>query len=427
VRALPLLFAIVLLATPASARAQLPDATRSGIDVARGPGGRIAIRFHDTRAGRAAYRPFAGRTVTVRCQSVGDHPVGSGPVGVATAKISFRPTLSTLRLRVRGTVNLCTLGSIRIATDAASRRFLADLEQAEVLPAIASLARAHGAAATARRLHPRGGVLPAPTATPPRGRVGVYARDGVVAAVAVSGSGRRMFLDGSADVARTNVLGVLRELNPAAVPQGARLPAGDTGTPLPETTDPEITARREGSAAVIDITGSARDDLGTSRVTVSCTSPKRDLLGTDAQAMKATRAAPPVGRPLRVAVPARYHLCSVSFGRRIARVAVDDAGRGQLEESTIAAGFDRVLHTAGAAAAAGSGYPTGQALSDAFGGAVAPLAAPTDTPPDLRIGAWSEGGRRLTLVAGARTGRRLFLEVDGDVVRSNVFSVPDLP
>ena len=76
---------------------------------------------------------------------------------------------------------------------------------------------------------------------------------------------------------------------------------------------------------------------------------------------------------------------------------------------------------------ADSGYPSAQALSDRYDGAVAALAAPTDSPPDRRIGAWSDSGKRLVLTATARTGRRIFFEVDGRVVRTNVFNVPSLP
>lgn len=420
-RARLLLATILLLAVPATARAQLPEANQKGIRVSRGTGGRVAISFLDTTAGRRAYRRYAGRTVTIRCQSIADRAFGAGPVGVATAKVHFRRTLSTLRLRLRGNVNLCTFGSVSVATDAAARRFLADLALADVLPGIAGRAARAGAAAEARRLGRGGVVLSSPASTPRRGRIGVYARGGVVAAVGVSASGRRMFFRTQRDAVRTNVLAPLDQLGPASVPPGVRLPSGDVppaGTPLPDTTDPEITARREGADAVVDFTGAARDELGDKHVMVACSA-------SSGAATTSSHAPPAAGRPLRVPVAARYHLCAVSYGQRFARVALDTTGRAALEDGTVAAALQRVLRTAGGAAT--PGYPSAQALSDSLSGAVVPLVAPTDNPPDLRIGAWSDSAAKLTLVAVARTGRRLFFEVEGDVVRSNVFSVPDLP
>jgi hypothetical protein len=206
------------------------------------------------------------------------------------------------------------------------------------------------------------------------------------------------------------------------LPTGA-LPAA--GEPLPESSDPEITGRRSGTQASIDFTGSARDALAGKRVTVSCVVSTKTLTGATAETTTGAHAAPTAGRPLTLAIPTRYHLCAVSYGDRVARVALDDIGRAALEEGTLAAAMQRVLRSAADAAA--PGYPSGQAIADSFNGDVVPLAASTDTPPDLRVGAWSDAARKLTLVGVARTGRRLFVEVDGDVVRTNAFTVPDLP
>jgi hypothetical protein len=422
-----LLATVLLLAVPAAtAEAQLPQASQPGIRVSRSAGGRVAITFLDTAAGRRAYRRYAGRTVTIRCQSIADRVLGAGPTGVATAKVRFRSSLSTLRLRFRGNVNLCTFGSVSVATDATARKFLADLGLAAVLPEVAARAARSGAAPAVRRLGKAGVVIGDLASTPRRGRIGVYARGGVAAAVARSASGRRLFWQMQGQEIRTNVLAPLDQLGPTVTPPGVKLPSGDfppAGTPLPATTDPEVTARREGSQAVIDFTGGARDALRGRRVTVACTT--HDAGGLTSSGVSAREDAPTGGRPLRVRVAATSHVCTVTYGSRLARVALDDAGRTELEEATVSAAMDRVLRTAGAEAA--PGYPSAQALSDRLDGAVVPLAAPTDNPPDRRVGAWSDGDRKLTLVAIARTGKRLFLEISGDVVRTNELSLPDLP
>ena len=52
-------------------------------------------------------------------------------------------------------------------------------------------------------------------------------------------------------------------------------------------------------------------------------------------------------------------------------------------------------------------------------GAVA-LGGPGDTPPPGRVGYYSDSAEHVAVVALSRSGRRLFIEVDGDVVSTNV-------
>src|SRR3954464_2926003 len=120
--------AFVTLAGSADAQ-RLPATTTPGVTALRGPGGRMTIRFADTRAGRTAYARYAGRLVSIRCQHAGDAPFGSGPVDLVTTRGRFARRLSSVRLTVRGTTNLCTLGTpltgVMVATDPAGRRFVA--------------------------------------------------------------------------------------------------------------------------------------------------------------------------------------------------------------------------------------------------------------------------------------------------------------
>ena len=104
------MFALPVLAIAAAAA--LPSTTTPGVTATRSSGGRVTIRFADNPTGQKAYRPFAGRRVTIRCQHVGsDLLYGSGATDVATTRARFGRTLSTVTLRVRGTTNLCSLGS----------------------------------------------------------------------------------------------------------------------------------------------------------------------------------------------------------------------------------------------------------------------------------------------------------------------------
>src|SRR4051794_17566075 len=143
-----------------AAAAALPSTTTPGVSATRSGGGRVTIRFADTAAGQKAYRQFAGRRVTIRCQHVGsDLLYGSGATDVVIARARFGRTLSTVTLRVRGTTNLCALGSplggVVVATSGAGRRFLADLRGLALLDVAGAVER-RGATAALRTLKSHG-------------------------------------------------------------------------------------------------------------------------------------------------------------------------------------------------------------------------------------------------------------------------------
>jgi hypothetical protein len=63
---------------------------------------------------------------------------------------------------------------------------------------------------------------------------------------------------------------------------------------------------------------------------------------------------------------------------------------------------------------------TEQAIADGFGLVVA-LDGPDGVPPQGKVGYWTDG-KRAVAAAVTEGGRRLFFEVEGDVVRTNVLS-----
>src|SRR4051794_22689978 len=236
-----------------AAAAALPSTTTPGVSATRSGGGRVTIRFADTTAGQKAYRQFAGRRVTIRCQHVGsDLLYGSGATDVVIARARFGRTLSTVTLRVRGTTNLCALGSplggVVVATNGAGRRFLADLRGLALLDVAGAVER-RGATATLRTLKSHGERLSSSTATPHAGRIGIFGDRGATAGgVLRSASGRRLFAELRDDTLRTNVLGALDQLTPSS-PATVALPAGAKpapGTALPASTDPDVSATRDG-------------------------------------------------------------------------------------------------------------------------------------------------------------------------------------
>src|SRR4051812_28719024 len=110
--AILMLLVLAAAAAPASAQ-RLPSTTTPGVTAARS----------------------AGRRLTVRCQHAGPEPVGAGALDVVTARVRFARRRSTVRLTVRGSTNLCSLGSFRrgvlVAADATARGFLSDVVDAE--------------------------------------------------------------------------------------------------------------------------------------------------------------------------------------------------------------------------------------------------------------------------------------------------------
>jgi hypothetical protein len=63
--------------------------------------------------------------------------------------------------------------------------------------------------------------------------------------------------------------------------------------------------------------------------------------------------------------------------------------------------------------------PTAQIVAD-LKGAVVGLATPDDTVAPGRYGIYSDGAQHIEAVAVTAAGRRLFLDLNGDTVSSNV-------
>ena len=53
-------------------------------------------------------------------------------------------------------------------------------------------------------------------------------------------------------------------------------------------------------------------------------------------------------------------------------------------------------------------------------GYLVPLAGPTETPPPKTVGYWSDGAQHFAVVGLSTSGRRLFIEYEGDVLHTNV-------
>jgi hypothetical protein len=112
--------------------------------------------------------------------------------------------------------------------------------------------------------------------------------------------------------------------------------------------------------------------------------------------------------------------------RVIVSVPLTQTGAVFLDEEVRARRLLRVLFVAGFVAdeLKISGWPSYEQLVDAVGPEARPrpvsLAVPTDTPPPRTIGYYSDRREHIAVVTLSKSGRRLFIELAGDALSTNV-------
>jgi hypothetical protein len=118
-----------------------------------------------------------------------------------------------------------------------------------------------------------------------------------------------------------------------------------------------------------------------------------------------------------------YSVCSffVPGSGRIMVVALSRLGRAFLADAATTQTIEQVVQTARqlAAANADGHVPTAAELAQRVR-LVVELKRPSDTPATDRIGFFSDGRSHISAVKVSSAGRRLFYELDGNVVRTNV-------
>jgi hypothetical protein len=208
-----------LLALPQTASAQVagPD---QGVTAAHGAHG-IVIKFGKRAA--KTYRRIAGRRIKVSCERVSRNADGYGYSVDGGIEMTVRAPRKRGRIRTfdRSRADICTVrlpkagDEVIAATPLAARgrAFLDEFSTAVLVEGVPELGIHDGKLAPAADLVARGHgfivALDGPDASPPHGKVG-YWTDGVrVVAAAVSGAGRRLFVEVERDVFRTNVLGYI--------------------------------------------------------------------------------------------------------------------------------------------------------------------------------------------------------------------------
>ena len=147
-----------------------------------------------------------------------------------------------------------------------------------------------------------------------------------------------------------------------------------------------------------------------------------------------TITAPARRRPIRVrkrGSSARFDVCRLVAGRLRGRrndqrfvtalslfVPVTQTGAEFLHERSLG---DRLVAALDVIAGLGSGerYPAFAAVADVIPELVE-LAAADATPAPGKLGLYSDGAQHVTVVAASLLGRRLFIDVNGEVLTSNV-------
>jgi hypothetical protein len=159
-------------------------------------------------------------------------------------------------------------------------------------------------------------------------------------------------------------------------------------------------------------------------VTVRCTllGPSGGLAHVD-QAESANVRAPRKRSRLRVTLPSRrYDFCELqrTDGRRAPIAAsLTDRGATYLDERAASGRLLGAIVLATSLAPDSQVWPAADRVAAISEGGVVPLAAPVDSPPAGKVGYFSDGGH-MAVVTLSSAGRRLFIDLNGDVTSTNV-------
>jgi hypothetical protein len=203
--------------------------------------------------------------------------------------------------------------------------------------------------------------------------------------------------------------------------------------PLPVGEADGVRIVRQRGALVVVFTSSARKlwrRVAGRRVSVLCT----EFLSSGSAGGGATMRAPRRGRRIHTGDLTRgMDYCSVSLEPRrdgrsselIVSVPLTQRGAVFLDEREKVGQLMGILLIAGQLAEKRNlpGPATAEQLLARWpqlNGYLVPLAGPTETPPPKTVGYWSDGAQHVAVMGLSTSGRRLFIEYEGDVLHTNV-------
>jgi hypothetical protein len=231
--------AVVMSAGQTASRSQRPPAAQAlgsdaGILVTRESGGRVVIRFTGTQPRRV--RRLVGKAVGVRCFRYGSAGLGPSEMKISSATAPLRSLAKPVRTAITGRYDACTvldpatsaalahvplsaLGLDHIDEDATLTRIIVAASIAGREADAAHVSTYPPTAELARTLPARTVALERQEDSPAQGQLGVFT-DGArhLEVVALTRSGRRIFLDFTADVVSTNAFRALGEVQSGRAP-----------------------------------------------------------------------------------------------------------------------------------------------------------------------------------------------------------------
>jgi hypothetical protein len=204
-------------------------------------------------------------------------------------------------------------------------------------------------------------------------------------------------------------------------------------TPLPVGETNGVRIVRERGALVVVFTPKAKKlwrRVAGRRVSVLCT----EFLPDGSAGGGTTMRAPRRGRKIRTGDLTRgMDYCSLSLEPRrhsrsselLVSVPLTQRGAVFLDERAKTSELIGVLFFAGELAEKRGleGWPTAEQLLTRWpglAGHLVPLADPAETPPQGKVGYWSDAAQHVAVVTLSTSGRRLFVEHEGDVLHTNV-------
>jgi hypothetical protein len=132
--------------------------------------------------------------------------------------------------------------------------------------------------------------------------------------------------------------------------------------------------------------------------------------------------APKTGMKLKSGVRAgKFDVCAILVSdRTLVVIALTQQGATFVDEAQFANDMLSVVDLADSLAAGGR-WPSADQVVAKAGGSVVALAAPSDAPPAGKYGFYSDANQHIAVAVLSSAGRRLFFEISGDTVSSNVF------
>jgi hypothetical protein len=209
-----------------------------------------------------------------------------------------------------------------------------------------------------------------------------------------------------------------------------------------------VRARRGRGGVVVGFSGPARrlfrPAVAGRRVQVACTRFEGELLGVSVTNKVSTTLRAPRNRPtLRTGLRGRFAYCEVirpAFTRRpsrnrkvrlpsttLATDALTERGTVFLDERERAPLLFAVVTLAGVTEdlRTRDTYPESGPFVKQLGDPLVVLDDPLATPPKGKVGYFSDGGRHIAVATLSEQGRRLFVDINGDVVATNVLEYLD--